>query len=973
MAATRRKKLQGPWAERYEILQPLGRGGAGDVYLAKDSRRGGKPIALKLLDRKRLRDSAVADSLRNEFSSLTRLSHPHLAKVWDFGASAEEMYLSTEYIEGQDLLAACRSADLNTVFRRIVELLRGLDYLHRRGVLHLDLKPANILVAHPKEGQSGVKLIDFGLAQWTLKNPAGSAEFSGSPPYSAPELLLGGAPTPASDLYAIGMIFYRLFSAGLPFKSEDPLQQMQEQLYGSLAEPRQLNPALPENFAGLMHRLIEREPAKRPASTAELLSELNSILGENFSLRPAVAPAQILAESDRLFFPEILESLVEAAGRPGSKTLLLGSTGSGKSRLLRHLKEKLQLAGGQPAFFDSAAALAGKSGKGNSTEPILLDLAEPCPAVETSSPLLVALGEEPASWPGFQTLRLPPLDAARLRNFLSGEIRDFPEAMVETLAAEGATSPRALEELLQELRERHALIWTEDGWRWNELHSGEGFHDLTGSSRRRWEERWARVQNLLAFFPGGLSADSLAGMMGLEPGTLEPRLEGWKAEGRLRAAAEGPVPLYFAKENRPIDQASAEGWEAMSGELEALYRKGDFEAGSRIASAVGEKNPSAEWRILGARHLAAAGRSVEALSLLPNEAEAPPPLRGLFHEIRARSLASLGRLDEGSAALEEADRAYRSAGDSSGLSRIFNQRGWYQKKRGDPEGALGLYAQAAELAETARDDYAQGLALLNIGGTHLDRGELEDALGLYRQAQPLAERSGHPLLRLKLANGLTNLYYTLGRAAEAQASSFEMLRAAIEGSFPEEQAAALNFLSLLAGQRGETEAQGQYLDQAIRLLESRPGSGLRPQLYFNRGYLHWDGGRHTAAQLDAEAALKAAQESSNSFIAAWAGLLIAKVLRDRPKPDLAAAQEHLERAAAEMRRLELGHLLWEAEFDLGLLAKRREDRPTARRHFEAAREALRGLLEEIPESRRQSYLRDRKLEKIEEELKLFPL
>ncbi|HEX5034986.1 MAG TPA: serine/threonine-protein kinase, partial [bacterium] len=231
MGATRRKKLQGPWAERYEILQPLGSGGAGDVYLAKDSRRGDKPVALKLLDRKRLRDSAVADSLRNEFSSLTRLSHPHLAKVWDFGASAEEMYLSTEYIEGQDLFTDCRNADLNTVFRRIVELLRGLDYLHRRGVLHLDLKPANILVAHPKEGPSGVKLIDFGLAQWTLKNPAAAAEFSGSPPYSAPELMLGGAPTPASDLYAIGMIFYRLFSAGLPFKSEDPLQQMQEQLY----------------------------------------------------------------------------------------------------------------------------------------------------------------------------------------------------------------------------------------------------------------------------------------------------------------------------------------------------------------------------------------------------------------------------------------------------------------------------------------------------------------------------------------------------------------------------------------------------------------------------------------------------------------------------------------------------------------------------------------------------------------------
>ncbi|HKX12086.1 MAG TPA: hypothetical protein VJP40_02950, partial [bacterium] len=245
---------------------------------------------------------------------------------------------------------------------------------------------------------------------------------------------------------------------------------------------------------------------------------------------------------------------------------------------------------------------------------------------------------------------------------------------------------------------------------------------------------------------------------------------------------------------------------------------------------------------------------------------------------------------------------------------------------------------------------------------------LEIALGHFTQAQASADSSKHPLLRLKLANSRTNLYYTLGRAAEAERTCFEMLRFAIEGSFPEEQAAALNFLSLLAGQRGDTEAQGLYLDQAIALLENRPGSGLRPQLYFNRGYLHWDKGRHTAAQIDAEAALKAAEERANGFIGAWAGLLIAKVLRDRPKPDLEAAQAHLERASAEIRRLDLGHLLWEAEFDLGLLAKRREDKAAARRHLEAAREELQALLKEIPESRRQSYLRDRKLEKIEEEL-----
>lgn len=980
MGRARRIKLLGPWAERYEILQPLGSGGAGEVFLAKDSQRSGDLVALKLLDRKRLRDSAIADSLRNEFSSLTRLSHPHLAKVWDFGASKEEMFLSTEYVEGSDLFSACRSADLNTVFRRLVELLRGLDYLHRRGVLHLDLKPENILVADPKGGKGGVKLIDFGLAQWTLGNPESASEFSGSPPYSAPELLLGGAAGPATDLYAVGMIFYQLFSAGLPFSSDDALQRMQEQLYAGLPAPRQLNPALPDDFGRLMHRLIERDPKKRPQSVAELLTEINAILGENYSLRPTVAPARILDESDRLFFPECLETLMQAAANPGAKILLLGKGGGGKSRLLRHFKERLQLNGSQPAYYsDPAIGLDKKSTSEGAAQPLMLDLSSFAATLwadienKTANhrgPLFVALSEDPAGAPEFKRLPLPPLDAARLQAFLSEEIKEFPKALADSLAKECSENPLRLEDLLQELRERHAFIWTEDGWRWNQLQAESKFSDLEESAKSRWEERWKRAQKLLDHFPKGLSADSLAGMMGLELGSLAPRLERWRNEGKLRADEEGPLALYFNGEN-PADQPLAKigDSEALSQELRSLYEAGEFEAGCRIALAFTKQDPSPKLKLLSARHMVAAGRSAAALDLLPEEQSIAAPQRGLYFEVRARSLASLGRLDEALEAMIQAESAYRNSKDLSGLSRILNQRGWLQKKRGDSEGALGFYAQAAEVANQAMDDYARGLALLNAGGIHHDRGELESALDFYSQAQALGESSQHPLLRLKVANNHTNIYYTLGRSSEAERSSFEMLRFAIEGSFPEEQAAALNFLSLLAGQRGDLAAQSLYLDQAIALLENRPGSALRPQLYFNRGYLHWDNQRHTAAQIDAEAALQSAQELANGFIGAWAELLIGKVLRDRPKPDFETAQAHLENAAANMRKLGLGNLLWEAEFDLGLLAKRREDGATARKHLEAARAELRSLLEEIPESRRQSYLRDRKLEKIEEELR----
>ncbi len=205
----------------------LGMGGGGVVYLARDSRVEKKKVALKVLELRGGGDPALVTSMRNEFTTLSSLNHPNLAKVFDFGQTDREVYFSGEWIEGPNILEVCRKANLNTVFRLIVQVLKALDYLHARGVLHLDLKPENILVSSPAQGgELQVKLIDFGTAEWRKKGTVFQGEFVGTPPYASPEIILEHTPSPASDIYSLGMIFYQIFAGRFPFLTQDPFEMM---------------------------------------------------------------------------------------------------------------------------------------------------------------------------------------------------------------------------------------------------------------------------------------------------------------------------------------------------------------------------------------------------------------------------------------------------------------------------------------------------------------------------------------------------------------------------------------------------------------------------------------------------------------------------------------------------------------------------------------------------------------------------
>lgn len=970
-----------PLAGRYELLRQLGKGGGGTVYLAHDLQNKHQEVALKTLNLKKQKDPALALALQNEFAALTQLRHPNLAKVYDFGITEHESYLAVEFIPGNDLLTATSKADLNTVFRCLLQILRAVDYLHRRGVLHLDLKPDNILVGAPESGENRVKLIDFGLSEWKRLGVSGPGEFSGTPPYAAPELLLQKEASPASDIYSLGMIFHRLFAKEFPFMSQDPLVMMQAQVTQGAQKAKDLNPALPDTFTDLLMKMTEKDPKNRFTSISELVSAMNAALEENFSLRGSRAPAEILEESDRPFRPDLLARLTkEMQTSSPAKIALVGGPGLGKSRLLRRLKEILQLAQKSPLFFKNMPALpTGVSDMQPATTPVLIDgfSKNDCfdEKIETwlknlPAPILIACENSEDVPAGFELEEIEALECPDLSDFLKKEIQDFPsESAAEQLLQKCQGRADLLEIALQALREEGLLHWGENGWRWAQKNAPIP-SDLLQTAALRWEERRSKVLELLAFSPQGLDAITLSGILEIAPEQLEPKLRNWSSEGHLASSTQDGVLRYCA--SRRSDGFASNrnnNWREVLADLEKHYANGAFSLGAQLATFLEREFPDrrnipSEVRILAARHYLSSGNIDAARAMLPEATPEEARFAGLQAEIQARIFLSLGDLESALLALNKAETAFQNITDGSGISRIYNLRGLAENKLGRRQAAIASFQKAIAESKAASDAYAQGLAEMNLGNLHLDEGLLEAARNFYEQALRSAETAKHPLLQIKLLQNRVNLLYTMGRAAEAELGAYELLGQALRANFPDEQAAALNFLSLFSGQRGDLDSQGRYLNQAIALTETHGKSPLRAQLYFNRAYWHWDANRFPAAQLDAEAALEMSTQLANSFLSAWARLLLGKILRDRAKPDLKQARAQLETARRLMDEQELRHLLWEADFDLGLLEKRCGDAHAARARFSAAKANLEALMPQLPEGQRQSYLRDRKLEKI---------
>src|SRR5437763_1458461 len=206
---------------RYRVISRLGAGGMADVFLAEDNQLGRK-VALKLLHRRFAEDPGFVERFRREAQAAAGLQHPNVVSVYDRGAYDGTYYIAMEYLPGRTLKQLIRTEAPLDPIRAIdlaVQILKAARFAHRRGVIHRDLKPHNVIVEESGSTVHG-KVADFGIARAGASDMTQTGSIMGTAQYLSPEQAQGHATTPQSDLYSVGICLYEMLTGRVPFDGE---------------------------------------------------------------------------------------------------------------------------------------------------------------------------------------------------------------------------------------------------------------------------------------------------------------------------------------------------------------------------------------------------------------------------------------------------------------------------------------------------------------------------------------------------------------------------------------------------------------------------------------------------------------------------------------------------------------------------------------------------------------------------------
>ena len=295
--------------ERYRVLERIGSGGMADVYCAEDLQLGRK-VALKLLYRRFAEDEEFVERFRREASSAAGLQHPNVVSVYDRGEFDDTYYIAMEFLEGRSLKQVVRQEgplDPARAVDLVIQILKAERFAHKRGIVHRDIKPHNVIV----DDEDRAKVTDFGIARAGASDMTETGSIMGTAQYLSPEQAQGHPVSARSDLYSTGIVLYELLTGRVPFDAESAVTIALKQVSEEPVPPTELNPEVSPELEEVVMRAMQKDPANRFLDADQFIAALEQVrdlppgpAGRTHAapltgVYPGLGPETLLAERGR--------------------------------------------------------------------------------------------------------------------------------------------------------------------------------------------------------------------------------------------------------------------------------------------------------------------------------------------------------------------------------------------------------------------------------------------------------------------------------------------------------------------------------------------------------------------------------------------------------------------------------------------------------------------------------------------------
>ena len=260
--------------DRYLIEELVGVGGMCNVYRAFDA-EALRTVAVKILRDEHMQNDELLRRFRNESKAIAVLSHPNIVKVYDVSFNEDIQYIVMEYIDGitlKEYIEQQKVLRWKEAVHFTVQILRALQHAHDKGIVHRDIKPQNIMLL----ADGTIKVADFGIARFARSSQQTVTDKAiGSVHYISPEQAKGDVTDEKSDIYSVGVMLYEMTTGKLPFDAESPVSVALQQIQSQPKTPRSINPDIPEGLEDIIIRAMQKDPARRYQSAAEMLRDID--------------------------------------------------------------------------------------------------------------------------------------------------------------------------------------------------------------------------------------------------------------------------------------------------------------------------------------------------------------------------------------------------------------------------------------------------------------------------------------------------------------------------------------------------------------------------------------------------------------------------------------------------------------------------------------------------------------------------